>query len=209
MKTFTVAMLVILLNNVADAQTKLGIKLTPSVISQRITNPTDTSGFNQANARVSFPMMAVADICIGKNYYFATGVGFISRRMRYEKPINPGDETIDLRVQYLQIPVTLKLFTDEVALDKRLYFQFGPVVEFKLHERIVQGSLPEDLMPGGGNVTMLFAAGMNVLVSPHTAIEVGLNYSRGLINIFEDTGMNEDIPDARSDLFGIDITVKF
>ncbi len=209
MKTFTVAMLMILLNNAADAQTKLGIKVTPSVISQRITNLTDTSGINQANASVSFPMMAVADICIGKNYYFATGVGFISRRMQFEKIYDPSDETIDLRVQYLQIPATLKLFTDEVILDKRLYFQFGPVVEFKLHERIVQGSLPEDFAPGGGNIDMLFAAGMNVLVSPNTTIEVGLNYSRGLINIFEDTGMNEDIPDARSDLFGIDVTVKF
>ncbi|MDZ7608668.1 MAG: outer membrane beta-barrel protein [Cyclobacteriaceae bacterium] len=209
MKIFTVAMLVILLNNVADAQTKLGIKVTPSVVSQRITNPMDTAGINPANARLSFPMMAIADICIGKNYYFSTGVGFISRRMRFEKLYATEDETIDLRVQYLQIPATLKLFTDEVALDKRLYFQFGPVVEFKLHERTVQGSLPEDFVPGGGNITMLFAAGMNVLVSPNTAIEVGLNYSRGLINIFEYSGMTEDIPNVRSDLFGIDITVKF
>ncbi len=209
MKIFTVAMLVILVNNAAGAQTKLGIKVTPSVISQRITNLTDTSGVKPSNARVSIPMMAIADICIGKNYYFATGVGFISRRMRFEKTYATGDETIDLRVQYLQIPTTLKLFTDEVALDKRLYFQFGPVVEFKLHEKIVQGSLPEDFAPGGGNVTMLYAIGMNILVSPNTAIEFGLNYSRGLINIFEYTGMNEEIANARSDLFGIDITVKF
>lgn len=209
MKIFIAAMLTILMHNVATAQTKLGIKITPSVISQRIANPSDTSGIGQSSAQFSLPMMAVADFNIGKNYYFATGVGFISRRMRYDKQYDPGEESIDLRVQYLQVPVTLKLYTDEVALDKRLYFQFGPVVEFKLHERIVQGSLPEDFTPGGGNITMLFAAGMNVLVSPNTAIEVGLNYSRGLINIFEYTGMNEDIPDARSDLYGIDITVKF
>jgi len=209
MKIFTIAMLVILLNNAVAAQTKLGIKISPSVISQRITNTTDTSGINQSNASVSFPMMAVADIYIGKNYYLATGIGFISRRMKFEKPYAPMDETIDLRVQYLQIPATLKLYTDEVALDKRLYFQFGPLFEFKLHEKIVQGSLPEDFVPTGGNIAMLFAAGMNILVSPNTAIEVGLNYSRGLLNIFENTGTNKDIPDARSDLYGIDITMKF
>jgi len=202
-------MLVILLNNAAEAQTKLGLKVTPSVISQRIAGQGDSSAIDPSRASLSFPMMATADIWFGKNYYFATGIGYISRRMQFDKTNVPEEESIDLRVQFLQIPATLKLYTDEIALDKRLYFQFGPVIEFKLHEKTVQGSLPENIIPTGGNITMLFAAGINVLVSPNTTIEVGLNYSRGLINIFEYSGTKDDIPDVRSDLFGIDVAIKF
>lgn len=210
MKIFIAAMLTILLHNAAAAQTKLGIKITPSVISQRIANPSDNTGFYQPAPMLSFPMMAIADIRIGKNCFFASGLGYISRRMRLEMPDAPvTPETIDLRIQYLQIPVTLKLLTDEIAIDKRLYCQFGPAIEFKLHDKLTQGSLPEDLAVAGGQFTMLFAAGINMLVSPNTIVEIGVNYSRGLTNIFENTSMSHGIPDVRSDLFGLDLVVKF
>ena len=38
------------------------------------------------------------------------------------------------RLHYLQIPIALKLFTNEVALDTRVYFQVGLTADVKLLE---------------------------------------------------------------------------
>ena len=209
MKIITATMLMILLNNAAYAQMKLGIKIAPSVMNQRINNTTDSTGLSQEQITFAFPMIAIADITIGKNYFLSSGVGYISRRMMFRETASSSENVIDLRVQYLQIPVTLKLYTDEIAIDKRLYFQFGPVAEFKLYDKTVKGDMPEDVRPSGGNLTLLLAAGINIFISPNTALELGINYNRGLNNIFNYTGSKKEILDVRSDLFGIDVALKF
>lgn len=212
MRRFTVAMLMILTINVSPAQTKLGIKISPSIISQRIINSSED--VITGPAAISLPVLAFSDIPLGRNYFVSTGVGYLARRMLFmtNSSQNSTSNEIDLRIQYLQIPATLKLTTDEIALDKRLYFQFGPVVEFKLHDKTASGSLPEEITPTGGNISIMLAAGIDILVSPNTSIQIGVNYSRGLINIFQPTGHASyisEIPDVRSDIYGIDLAIKF
>jgi hypothetical protein len=94
-------------------------------------------------------------------------------------------ESKGYNVQYVQIPATLKLYTNEIALDKKLYFHFGPLIEVAVHNKetnqdvtIIEKFQPVD-------ISLLFAAGLEIQLAPQTAMQLGFNYTRGLINVAE------------------------
>ena len=53
------------------------------------------------------------------------------------------------------------------------------------------------------------ALGVEFQLGPHTALQVGLNYSRGLINIVKEASYDEMDLVIKNDLYGIDIAIKF
>ena len=135
-------------------------------------------------------------------------------RDRYQNQ-NPSTPNIEndqhsksYNIQYVQIPATLKLYTNEMALDKKLYFQFGSIFGIAVHSKekdngisVVQEFNPLD-------ITLLFGAGLEIQLAPHTAMQIGINYSRGLINIINSDYLTDDLI-IKNDLYGIDIAIKF
>lgn len=208
MKYFIAASLVIFTINASIAQTKLGLKLTSSIITQRISNSGDSIGIsNGANAFVPSVTLFV-DLPLSKNYFFSTGVGYISKRINLS--VRNADDNQSLsksyNIQYFQLPATLKLYTNEVALDKKLYFQFGPIFDIAVHTKETEPDLSviEKFQPV--DITLLFGAGLEIQLAPNTAMQIGINYSRGLINIVAES--TDDL-NIKNDLYGIDIAVKF
>ena len=77
-----------------------------------------------------------ADFALTETYSFNTGLIFAPKRAGFS--INPTDGspsvTEDYKVHYLQIPVTLKLFTSEIQPDIKAFFQLGFKGEIKLFD---------------------------------------------------------------------------
>jgi len=209
LKSILAASLVILALNASSAQPKLSLKLTSSIINQRISNPENTIAISQgANAFVpSFTLYA--DVPISKSYFFSTGLGYTSRRvnLNVHNSIEGGAESQSFNVQYLQIPATIKLYTSEIALDKKLYFQFGPSIDIALHTKEENNDIPVVDRFSPVDIMLMFAAGLEIQVAPNTAIHLGLNYSRGMVNIIANT----TVPglSIKNDLYGIEIGIKF
>lgn len=211
MKYLIAASLVILNINASNAQTKLGLKFTPSVITQRISSPGDSVGVNSDSNSFTPSFTLFADLPLGRNYYFGTGIGYISKRVnlsltRFDSETS---QSKSYNIQYVQIPATLKLYTSEVALDKKLYFQFGPLIEIAVHNKETNQSLEivEKFRPV--DVSLLFGLGMEIQLAPQTALQIGINYRRGLINIVQESVFGDDNLVIKNDLYGIDIAVKF
>ncbi len=211
MKYLIAASLVILNINASIAQTKLGLKLTPSIITQRIFNTHDSVGINSDSNSFTPSVTLFADFPLGRNYYFGTGIGYISKRVNLSiiRIDTESSQSKSYNIQYIRIPAILKLYTSEVALDKKLYFQFGPLIEIAVHNKETNQSLEiiEKFRPV--DVTLLFGLGMEFQLAPQTALQVGINYSRGLINIAQETVFGNDNLVIKNDLYGIDIAVKF
>ena len=210
MKCFIAAILVILVLNASKAQTKLGVKLTSSIITQRIANSGDTIGIGKGSNAFVPSVTLFADLPLSKNYYFSTGLGYISKRINLvtELPDENTHHSKSYNIQYVRLPATIKLYTNEVALDKKLYFQFGPIFDIAVHnkEKNTGISIVEEFNPL--DVALLFGAGLEIQLAPHTAIQLGISYSRGLINVVRSDDLTEDLI-IKNDLYGIDIGIKF
>lgn len=211
MKYLLVASLMILSINVSKAQTKLGIKLNPGIVNQRISFQNDTAAVSGGPNAANLSAMLFADFPIGRNYYFGTGVGYISKRVNLISQ-NPGDISSNSKgynIQYVQLPATVKLFTDEIALDKRLYFQFGPLFEIAVNNKETnpQVTVVREFQPM--DISLIFATGVEIQLAPQTALMLGFNYTRGLINIVKNPASGFNDLSIKNDLYSIEIIVKF
>jgi hypothetical protein len=50
---------------------------------------------------------------------------------------------------------------------------------------------------------------LEIQLAPQTAMQIGINYSRGLVNIVRESGFTDDNLVIKNDLYGIDIAIKF
>ena len=210
MKYYIATSLAILVINASIAQTKLSLKLTSSIISQRVSHSDDTISISSGSNAFIPSVTLSADIPLSNNYFFSTGLGYISKRinMKIKIPEDNISHSASYNIQYLQLPATLKLYTSEISLDKKLYFQFGPIFDIAIHtkESNTNFSVINKFQPV--DITLLFGAGIEFQLSPNTAVQLGINYSRGLVNIVSESAMANDLS-VKNDLFGIDIAIKF
>ena len=209
MKYIITASLVILSLNVVKAQTKLGLKLTSSLIAQRITQSDDNIVIDNGAKAFNPSVTLFADLPLSENYFFSTGIGYISKRVNLdvvESDIN-STQNKSYNTQYIQLPATLKLYTNEVALDKKLYFQFGPIIEVNIHTKENDDNMELIKKMQPVDISLLFATGIQIQLAPQTSIQLGISYARGLLNIVSDSSTDELV--IKNDLYGIDIAVKF
>jgi hypothetical protein len=198
---------------VASAQIQLGFKASPYWSSNRVNIGSSTDVSNDGNA-LRFTLGPVADISINGNdsYFFSTGLWFSARRAGISY-LNDNSERItqSYNLQYLSVPVTMKLYTQEVLLDKRIYFQFGPTIDIKISDKLKEGDPDNQLVEKFRfiDLSLFMSAGMDWYMGGTTRIYGGLTYSRGLINAASKTIEPLNDMSYKNDLFGIELGVMF
>ena len=113
----------------------------------------------------------------------------------------------DFKLQYLQIPATLKAFTNELALDTRLYFQFGVLPEIKIHEEDTDDTTPITKFRTF-DFAVLAGFGLEYRLGVSSTIFGGISYTRGLVNAAADTYEGRDFV-LKNDLVSLDLGIKF
>jgi hypothetical protein len=201
-----------------DSSIKLGIKLAPTFGSTRIVldDPDVTIDNDGAALKMTFGL--VVDKELAENYVFSTGLMYIPKTVNISlNPDNtytgdPLNDSESYKLQYLQIPATLKLFTNEVSPDMRVYFQLGTALEIKLYEEadaelVIQESIDAFQT---FNLPIILGMGMEYRAGVNTVLFGGLSYQRGLTNIVKNTNVNfADELFIKSTLLSIDLGVKF
>ena len=191
----------------AFSQVKLGLKFTPVVSVARI-NDLDTATTWSTNATaVRFIFGPVIDVAFSDNYYFSTGLWYTPKRYT-ARPT--GQTSLDARhAQFLQLPLTLKLYTDEVGLDTRIYFQIGGLGEVKISDN--DQALDLNYVPpiNRVNASALLSAGVEYRWGFNTTVFGGISYQRGLVNVVSGGIGGDPSYDLKSDLIGIDLGLKF
>ncbi|MEM7055443.1 MAG: outer membrane beta-barrel protein [Bacteroidota bacterium] len=192
------------------AQDQLGIKVAPSLSFSSIhTNP-DTTGFSSGGValRLKLGVIYDYDLAIKDSYYLSMGLLFAAKQASIKNNTASIKEQYEL--QYLQVPLLLKLYTSEVSLDTRLYVELGATGELKINDRATKlEDKPRAFRLWG--LSGLIGFGVEYSTSLFTSVFAGISYQRGL------TSMLEKEYDANSvsqvlgyaNFVGLDVGIKF
>lgn len=189
----------------------IGIKIGPTYSMTRTgTEGPDTSIDGDGNsARILFG--AFVDIGFKENYFFHTGVNYASKRTNIVAS-HPGvgaDIKEQYSHEYLQLPLLLKLYTNEISLDTKVYFNFGVIPELRLStsnddvtEVLIENFNGFDL---AGNI----GGGIEKSLGPNTRVFGGLNFNIGFLNMVKDQNQQFDEFNVKSNLLALEIGIKF
>ena len=208
MKKLSISAVLIMLAFSSLAQVKIGLVVAPGFSSNRVKFQEDTIGNDGSEFRTKFGLEF--DFQASDNYAFSTGLIFAPKRVGIS--VDGPNESFkeEYKVQYLQIPATLKLFTNEVQPDLKVYFQLGFMGEILLYTEALDNNSPliEDFrfydfsFTGGAGVE--YGAGVN------TIIYGGIFYDHGLANIVSDQApsVNGDLT-VRTRFTSLKVGLKF
>ncbi|MES2731375.1 MAG: porin family protein [Bacteroidota bacterium] len=201
-----------------DKKVNLGIRTAINLGS----NNAEGENYSKNGSGMRLSGGLIVDFNLSDNYAISTGVLYTIKRAGFKRTLpNNTTQSSVYNLQVLQLPISLKLFTSEVATDTRLYFQVGSTVDIKLAEvpldkatnflfNETKGSVYKPV-----GVGLLLGAGVEMRLSDANSVFFGLNYNRGLINATGSAAFNVDGSkfydqvSSRLNLFGLEAGLKF
>jgi hypothetical protein len=213
----------------AFAQVEIGLKVSPSIAYLRPDSPASTS-FTSEKAKLSFGGGIFMDYFFGENYAFNTGLFLTGKggTIGYNDRSTTVGGSTGVRVeqkiamQYLELPLTVKLFTNEVAPDTRVYFQVGGSLAVPVQVRIDGEKYYTD--PYDGNTqtkagkhvldidaNIIGGAGVEYQLGQSTKLLAGISYHHGLIDFDRYFERNRGFSDVniKNSVFALDLGLKF
>jgi hypothetical protein len=219
MKKYLLLFCIALMSSGAFAQVKFGLRLAPNLAISRVQGSGTMANSTSAGPAIRYSFGGVADFFFAPNYAFSSGLLFTTKRaaFQYINSASGADdqlvngETYKMNLQYIQIPVTFKFFTNEVAPDVRIYFQLGATIDARIAEKRVEGvgRNPDDTdnLTRPVDLGAVVGSGAEWVLGQNTIVFGGLNYNRGLINQLKDRKAS-DIR-LNNDLISLEVGIKF
>jgi len=193
------------------AQPSLSLRVFPGFSSNRVETNSDTLRISDDGSGLRLGASIVVDFPLTENYFFTTGVSYTAKKagiVVFNRNTQQSSKQV-LNIRYLQFPLTMKLYTNELSLDTKFYFQFGGMLEFKVGEKEKEGNA--DLINDFGfiDTSLLFAAGGEKKLGETTALYLGLVYTRGLIDVIKDTERFDGNLSMKNSIFGVEAGLRF
>ncbi len=191
------------------AQGRLGMKFSTFIPAFHIGPSGEVAGLKISGAGIRPAMALVADLPIGRSYYVATGAGYAGYPFRITYLSGDGFEvTADYKLQYVQVPLTLRMLTNEIAIDKRIYTQIGSLMEVLVYNQNENGNLSPVDRFNPVIFTFYIGAGVEFHLGTSTVLTVGLSYNRGISNLIQTDKWNSSL-ELKKDLYGLDLGIRF
>ncbi|EJF10282.1 MULTISPECIES: porin family protein [Pontibacter] len=207
----------------AMAQMEIGIQFSPTISGNRFIAE-DRHGFEKSSNTLRIGVGVVGDYFFSNNYAFSSGLMFRSKgsKIKYDftsQDPNGQPTTVpvedDLTVQYLEIPLTLKLFTNEVAPDVILYFQVGGALGTKVsaqvnNQKVINGEKTAKRF-NIFETSALLGTGAELQLGQSTKLFGGVTYLRGLSNIdnFYSDRLGDKNIAIKNNGVSLDVGIKF
>jgi hypothetical protein len=227
MKKILLTVAALALAPAAFAQVEIGLKVSPSISYLRTDSPSGTS-FSSENSKFSFGGGIFMDYFFGENYAFNTGLFLTGKggTISYYEPIIGASTrpqvSQKIAVQYLELPLTIKLFTNEVAPDTRLYFQLGGSLAVPVQTRINGDKYYTDTYDNNNqtkagqhvldiDANLIGGFGAEYQLGQSTKLLAGVSYHHGLIDFdryFQRTRNFSDV-NIKNSIFALDLGLKF
>lgn len=204
----------------SHAQLQLGLKFSPQISAGRTLLTDDALDFEADDSGFKFGLGLIVDYGFAENYFFSSGINFMPKRVAFlitnedgtalPVGVNPFE---DYNVQYLQLPLSLKLFTNEVQPDMKIFFQVGAAPEVKIYDQPVNEEYNLINEFQFIDVAALLAVGLEYKVGLNTILFGGFSYQRGLINQIRSINSGglsfQEDPAYRNTIVSLDLGIKF
>ena len=210
-KYFASVLLLLSLAGITQAQDyRIGIRVAPALSNVRTSVDGTNTSLERDGTAVKFLLGAFADFQFKENYFFQGGINYAGKSSKISAR-NGGGPTLNEEYdhEYIQVPLLLKLYTNEVVLDTKVYFNFGVVPEIRLST--------SDGAPGNLLITEFknfdvagnLGGGVERSIGVNTRVFAGLNYNIGFLNIVDQQSLAADPITLKSNLIFLEIGIKF
>ena len=203
---------------------RIGLNFSPAFAFNRImettgSNPNSSYSLNTAGKGLGLRFIAGPEIYFFLNKQFAITVGawYMVKREGFTFTANSngftGTDKQVYNLQYVQLPVTMRMFTNEIMTNTRIYFQLGGALDIKLATKDTITS--EALRFRPFDASLIIGTGLELKLGESNYLLVGIRYTRGLINTV--TGIPTDYTKysnltalkSNADLLSIDVGIRF
>ena len=207
MRKLIFTLLAVFTCSIGYSQFKIGLKVSPGLLNNRAFVKSDTVQISNTGLKFKIPFGVFFDIPFSERYYFTTGLNLVGKITDLNYQVgNTSEQNEKIKLQYLQLPLTLKLMTDEIMVDKRLYFQFGPAFEVKIDDKSNSQKYIQKVL--FGDISFLFGGGMDFNIGPNSSMIIGVSYNRGLINLVQKTDLPAKKFSVKNDMFLFEIGIR-
>lgn len=208
MKRYILVLLFLVSYTTAFSQIKVGLQVSPTLSFNRVSDDTEDIDFASNGVGGRILAGAIVDYMLRENYFVSSGLFFAPKRVGVKD--NTTDQIEEAyKLHYLQIPATMKLFTNEVALDTRVYFQAGFAFDIKLKEDNISEQVRYVDDFGFVDASLLLATGAEYRYGYNTVLFGGFSYRRGFGNVVRNGNGAGDALVIKNDLFSLDLGIKF
>ena len=187
-----------------------GVKASPSLAWLR----SDTKGYASDGSKFGFSYGLITDFNFASKYAFSTGIDITYRGGKFKKveklkTIVNQDSVIETStsyvLQYLEIPITLKLKTNEIG-SVTYYVQVGVAPGINIRARKNYASSTQTTVLGTKytttaeenkldaqneinslNLSMIIGGGVEYTLSGQTVLVGGIQFNNGFLDVFDDT----------------------
>ena len=213
----------------AHAQVEIGLKITPALgfnrasgtVSSDVAGTTVKTELTSEGSRPHFGGGLVIDYFFGENYAFSTGVDLIGKGGTVKTTSAPSggtaySATARLGLQYLQVPLAIKLYTNEIAPDTRMYFLVGGQLAGLVGASIDGKKNTADGRKASKSFNTFDAGaqagvGAELLLGKSTKVFGGLTYQHGLLNVIDKSfgALGSTSYNVKNSLVALDLGLKF
>lgn len=165
---------------------RLGVTFAPTISFNQGTLTADNQADNldggASGLRFIFGLVSDFNL-IDEKVYFSTGLVYLTKTAGLDGEFR-GLTDNKYNLQYMQVPITLKLFTNEVMPGARVFFQLGGGLELKLSEKVKTENNTNNEDPIDFqviDVPLILASGIEFDLGENL-LYGSLGYQRGLIN---------------------------
>lgn len=214
------ALLTLFVCHFATAQVKIGLNVSPSINFNRVALLTDDKGYDINGNGAGLGFIGGPEVSFffgsGSNYSVTFGLWYAVKHGKYtrtfpttmpDNSIVKMDSTRNSLLQYLQIPITFKLYTNEIATDLKLYFQVGMSADLLIGGREVGSKIKSTDGYRAFDSSVILGGGVRYALGENTALLLGLRYTRGLINTLDKT-QNKNFK-VTNDMVSLDLGIMF
>ncbi len=217
MKKFAWFIVACFLSLHAVGQIKLGFKISPGFAFNSIVSKDEVyDGLSPNGIGLRFSAGPVADYFFADNYAFHTGLWYTVKRASIEGNVGTTTYNSVYNLQYIQAPIALKFFTNEVSTDLKLYFLLGGTIDIKVAEKpkdkadnTFYKNAADKRVFRPADISLLLGGGGELVMGTNTALFFGLSYNRGLINSLASGSQLDKEVKLRNSLLSLDFGVKF
>jgi hypothetical protein len=203
---------------------EMSLRFAPHATINRIEGSGEYLGFAQNGAAVRPSVGVSLDYFFFKDRYaFSSGLWYTIKRVGYRIPGSYGETRWNpgapakysvYNLQYVQVPVTVKLFANNLFTSSRLYIQTGGLLDVKLAEKPLDQSRNAYYQVaqsegtrrqfGFADVAWIVGGGLQYRLSRTNALNVGLSYQRGLLDVARPRDLT-----VRNRLIALELGLKF
>ena len=190
-----------------QAELQIGLKASPTITLNRYTNNTDSLKFRNDGDDMRLTFGLFADVPFAERYFFSTGLMYSIRKVTFavENTNTSLTDTEQYSLEYIEIPVTIKLFTNDIGVDSRIYFQTGITLDFLVNWKGISRNDDSFQDFNFFDSSFYVGGGFDKKVGVTNAFFAGVFFQRGLV----DVANNSDAVTLKNDVIGLDLGYRF